>query len=69
MSLPAYARVRLLSDRFASEGAKKGAVGYIIEVYPDDKYEVEFSDAKGVTYAQLVASGEDLEATESHTEN
>jgi hypothetical protein len=42
----------LCTDRFVNEGVKKGDVGVIIEVYPNEKYEVEFSDSKGISYAQ-----------------
>jgi len=35
-------------------------LGYVIECYPDGKYEVEFSDANGITIAQLVASEQEL---------
>lgn len=58
-----YTRVRLLTDKYAAEGAQQGALGYIIEVY-DDAYEVEFSRADGVTYAQIVVREEDLAVDE-----
>jgi len=35
-------------------------LGYVIDSYPDAKYEVEFSDANGITIAQIVADEEDL---------
>lgn len=50
----AYVRVRLLTDRFQSEGLQPGAFGYIIEVYPGGEYEVEFSQTDGTTIAQVV---------------
>ena len=55
-----YSRVRLLSDGFEPQSASRGDLGYIIEVYPSDYYEVEFSDADGSTFAQIVARLEDL---------
>ena len=58
--LAQYSRVRLVTDRFAKEGATRGMVGYVIEVYPDGNYEVEFSDKDGTTVAQIVAGDEDL---------
>lgn len=58
-----YCRVRLITDRFADEGARKGLIGYIIELYPDGNYEVEFSEpTSGVTSNQLVVSQDDIEA-------
>lgn len=54
MSLQCYSRIRLLTDEYCSEGICIGAIGYIIEVYADDAYEVEFSDEAGTTIAQIV---------------
>ena len=64
MPLKQYERVRLRTDRFVSDGAKKGDVGFVIEIYPDGNVEVEFSNADGVSYAQLVATPEDLESVD-----
>jgi hypothetical protein len=59
--LPEYSRVRLTTDKYAKDGALLGALGYVIEVYEDGNYEVEFSDpATGMTLAQLVVSHEDV---------
>ncbi len=60
-----YSRVRLLTDKYQSEGASCFEVGYVIEVYPDRKYEVEFSDPNGITTAQIVTSEEELELASS----
>ncbi|MDN2704477.1 DUF4926 domain-containing protein [Janthinobacterium sp. SUN100] len=59
MTIDNYSRVTLVTDAYATEGVGMGAIGYVIEVYPDDKYEVEFSDNKGITIALiLVTAGE-----------
>ncbi len=59
--LTAYTRVRLVSDKYAREGALRGMLGYVIEVYEDGHYEVEFSDpATGRTLAQIVLAHEDV---------
>lgn len=61
MPIAQYARVRLLTDAFANEGAPKGTCGYVIEILDADHYEVEVSDWKtGATTAQFVASEGDL---------
>ena len=57
-----YSRVVLSTDRHASAGARRGAVGYVVETYADNTYEVEFSNPDGTTYAQIVAKGPDLKA-------
>lgn len=61
MALPQYSRVMLTTDRFGYEGDPRGSVGYILEAYVDGDYEVEASDPKGITIAQVVAREEDLE--------
>ena len=57
-------------DKFAAEGARRGMLGYVIEVYGDGNYEVEFSDQRtGVTLAQFVVGEDDVVvAPESSTE-
>ncbi len=51
----------LVTDKHEVDGGRRGMVGYIIEVYEDGNYEIEFSDpASGVTVAQLVASDRDI---------
>ena len=59
-----YTRVCLCTDRFRDKGVGCGALGYIIEVYDDGAYEVEFSDSNGATIAQVVAREEELEPNE-----
>jgi len=55
-----YSRVRLLVDTYSQEGAKIDSIGYVIEVYPDEKYEVEFSDEHGITIAQIVVGSDEI---------
>lgn len=58
-----HTRVVLVTDAFESEGARRGMLGYIVEHYPDGKYEVEFSDSKtGITLAQVVVEKTQIEA-------
>ena len=58
--IPQYSRVQLTTDRFQGEGAPSGMIGYVIECYADGNYEVEFSDEKGITIAQVVAARDDI---------
>jgi Domain of unknown function (DUF4926) len=55
-----YSRVRLLTDRFYSEGVALGDIGYVIETYPGGNYEVEFSRSDGTTIALVVAREDEL---------
>lgn len=59
-----YSRVRLLTEKFQASGAALFDVGYIIEVYSDGDYEVEFSDKDGTTTAQIVVREEDIQLAE-----
>jgi len=58
-----YSRVVLVTDKYASsDGAPKGMIGYIVEVYENGRYEVEFSDPKtGVTLALFSLNEEDIQ--------
>ena len=55
-----YSRVRLLADNFEPEGVFRDDLDYITEVYADNRCEVEFSDANGITYAHIIARSEHL---------
>ena len=51
----------LATDDHAADGARRGMIGYVIEVYDGDRYEVELSDpATGATIAQIVVAGSQL---------
>ncbi|MBB5159040.1 DUF4926 domain-containing protein [Saccharopolyspora phatthalungensis] len=59
--LELYSRVRITTDKFLDEdNVPAGAVGYIVECYPDGNYEVEVSDDNGHTIGQFVATEADL---------
>jgi hypothetical protein len=64
MALPMYSRVRLLTDKYQSRGVSVGAIGFIIEVYGDEAYEVEFSDKKGITIALIAIPQDEVELAE-----
>ena len=63
MGIPLYTRVRLETDRYAEVGARSGMLGYVIEAYPDGRYEVELSDSEGVTIAQVVVREHEIAST------
>jgi hypothetical protein len=55
-----YAQVKLLTDKY--DILDFGATGYIIEIYENDMYEVEFSNPQtGETIAQIVIPSGDIE--------
>jgi hypothetical protein len=68
MPIPIYSRVRITTDRFQSERAPKGTIGYVIEVYEDGAYEVEVMDSSGSTVALFVATDDDLIVAEEAEE-
>ena len=61
MVLENYSRVRMLTNAYQSENVHASMVGYIIEIYPNDHYEIEFSNKDGITVAQIVARGDEIE--------
>jgi hypothetical protein len=62
--LAEFAQIRLLTDRFEAEKAMRGMVGFVLEVYPDGRYEVEFPDPRsGCNIAQIVVDESDVEPT------
>ena len=56
-----YSRVRILTDRFATEGAPRGSIGFVIEIWEEGVYEVEVPDVTGASIAEFVATDADLE--------
>lgn len=67
MSFLNYTRVRLLSNKYNSEGVDSGDIGYIIEIYNKDAYEVEFSNHNGITVALIVVHPDEIEVAEPIT--
>jgi hypothetical protein len=60
MPVPEFSPVRLVTDRYLSEGVGKGAIGFILDVY-DDGYEVEFPRPDGTNIAWFAVKPEDIE--------
>lgn len=61
MQIPNYSKVKLLTNNYISEGVSAGAIGYVIEVYDDKGYEVEFSDKNGETIALFSVKPNEVE--------
>ncbi len=51
--------VALIED-IPDEGLRRGQVGAVVEVYPDDAFEVEFVAPNGQTYAMLALRAHQL---------
>ena len=64
MKIENYSRVILLTDMYLNDGVKKGAIGYVIERYPNEQYEVEFSDGNGISIAQIVVGVDEISLSE-----
>lgn len=60
MPIDSLSLVRLLSDRYQSEGVEAGAVGVVLDVY-NDAYEVEFSREDGTTIAWFAVRQDEVE--------
>ena len=55
-----YQKVKMLNNKYISDGITKNAIGYILEIY-DEKYcEVEFSAKDGSTIAVQAINREDF---------
>jgi len=61
MPLDSLSLVRLLSDRYRSQGVGAGAIGVILDVYDDGFYEVEFSRDDGTTIAWFAVHQNEVE--------
>jgi hypothetical protein len=59
-----YQKVRLTTNKYNSDGIKKGDIGVILEDYDGSNFEVEFSDKNGITIALFAFPIEDLELAE-----
>jgi hypothetical protein len=60
-----YDKVKILINDFSFEGVSAGMEGYIIEIYPDRNFEVEFSiQDTGKTTAIVVLKPSDVEEAE-----
>jgi len=55
-----YSRVQLVGNKYEADCGYNGMIGYVIESYPDGKYEVEFSNSEGISIAQFVVDEDDL---------
>lgn len=60
MSIKNYSKVKLLTDAYSHEGVGIGSIGYVIEIYENEKYEVEFSDQSGISIAQIVVNQNEI---------
>lgn len=60
-----YSCVKVINNKYLLDGVKIGDIGYIIESYDNNFYEVEFSDIKtGESFAQIVLNLDDIERVE-----
>jgi hypothetical protein len=55
-----YSRVKLVSKKYEDDNGFFGMIGFVIEVYLNSRYEVEFSDANGITLALFSVDEEDI---------
>jgi len=59
-----HEKVRILSNRFREKGAPFGSIGYVIEKWADNLWEVEVSRVDGTAIARVVVRPEDIELAE-----
>ena len=56
-----YSRVRLISSQYLNEGIPCGSEGYIIDIYENEHYDVEFSNLDDSTLAILTLTKKEFE--------
>lgn len=61
MTIAMFDRVRYLGREIVDEKIKSGDIGYVIEIYDDGNFEVEFSNADGTTRGVVVLAEHELE--------
>ena len=54
----------LKTNRYVEHGVFVASIGYIIEVYDDQHYEVEFSDENGIIIALFSIHEDEIELAE-----
>lgn len=59
-----FQAVKLITDKYTSEGIKTGDIGYILEDLDGENCEVEFSDKDGITIALHSFHKDELELYE-----
>jgi uncharacterized protein YkuJ len=64
MPLENYSRIRLSTHSYEREGVPVGTVGYIVEVYGNEAYEVEFLDENNNTIALFSVKQDEVEPAE-----
>jgi hypothetical protein len=61
-----FQQIAIATDRYASEGAARGSVGFILEIYDDGALEIEIPDrATGHTIALITAWPSEIQADDS----
>lgn len=61
-----YSQVRLVTDKYATEGVPIGTIGTIIEIWEKPRlgYEVDFSDVEGIITAWFSVEPDEIELYE-----
>ena len=42
-----FSKVKLVTDKYSSDGVKKNSIGIVLEVYDTGDYEIQFLDTHG----------------------
>jgi len=60
-----FQKVRLLTDKYLEDGIKSGDIGFIVEKYDEEHFEVDFSDKDGTTICIFSFPIDELELAET----
>ena len=59
-----YQKVRLITDKYESDGLTIGMIGTILEIYSENDYEIEWYDANGNVVNYFSFALQDFELVE-----
>lgn len=65
MNIAMFDRVKYLGREVIDEKIKSGDIGYVIEIYDDGNFEVEFSNLDGTTRGTVVLAEHKLEVAQA----
>jgi hypothetical protein len=65
MNIAMFDRVKYLGREIVEEKIKSGDIGYVIEIYDDGSFEVEFSNLDGTTRGTIVLAEHEIEVAKA----
>lgn len=64
LEMKQFDKVMVLNNKYINDGVNMGDIGFIIDIFSDSAYDVEFSLPDGTTYALCIINPDDLKKVE-----